>query len=655
MLSTWQSRRGSRRRMALGACCGLAALAMTVAGCGSSLYSPSSTPSSDGGSTVVYALAPATSITYIFPFVAGASGGYSVYNLDDFQYLMYRPLYWFGSGKSPLLNEGMSLAHLPVYHGQTVTIQLKPGWKWSDGESVDAQDVVFWMNMMKADKKFWADYIPGYFPDNVTNVVAVGKYEVQMTIRGAYSQAWFTDNELSQITPMPQAWDVTSLTAAPGSGGCSAASYTSISTNAQLAPVSAAANACNAVFDFLSFQSGFNPLNSSNPAGRPVTSFGSNPLWQVVDGPWRVKSVNGSGGATLVINNKYSDSDTLPANHITKLIEEPFTSEQAEYDVLQDPTSSTAVDVGYLPTVDAPPPSGSGAGSNPDTLSDYNLTTQYVWQLSYFPYNFKNPTAGPIFNQLYFRQAFQSLVDQEGVIDGPLHGYGKVTIGPVGDYPVTPYLSRSLMNSGDPWPLSIATAQNLLTGHGWTDISGIDTCTRAGTGSTDCGLGIKAGTQLRLNLQYATGVDWQEAAVKELASNAKLAGIDLTVTGLPFNTVIGAVTSGKPAEWELAFWGAWSYSPDYLPTGEELFMTNAADNFGAYTNPTNDALIKATLDATPADFNADMDRWQIFLAKRLPVVFEPDPPQLLETIKGLDIGVQNSALTITPEDWHWQK
>ena len=50
----------------------------------------------------------------------------------------------------------------------------------------------------------------------------------------------------------------------------------------------------------------------------------------------------------------------MATNHITTFIEAPFTSEQAEYNVLQDPTGSQTVDVGYLPTVDAPVPAGRG-------------------------------------------------------------------------------------------------------------------------------------------------------------------------------------------------------------------------------------------------------------------------------------------------------
>jgi hypothetical protein len=50
-----------------------------------------------------------------------------------------------------------------------------------------------------------------------------------------------------------------------------------------------------------------------------------------------------------------------------------------------------------------------------------------------------------------------------------------------------------------------------------------------------------------------------------------------------------------------------------------------------------------------------MYQWQNYLAGQLPVVYMPIRPQLTETIKGLDIGVQNSALMITPEMWFYRQ
>src|SRR5215469_6213868 len=146
--------RGGRGRRLLAAACAAAGLTVLAAACG-----PASGATSGGTvhptdtTTVTYALQPTTQATYIFPFVAASKPGsdFSVYNVNDFQYLMYRPLYWFGQGVNPLINEDLSLAYLPTYSGNQVTIKLKPNFKWSNGEPVDAQDVVFWMNMWAAE------------------------------------------------------------------------------------------------------------------------------------------------------------------------------------------------------------------------------------------------------------------------------------------------------------------------------------------------------------------------------------------------------------------------------------------------------------------------------------------------------------------------
>ena len=88
-------------------------------------------------------------------------GYFTTANVQQFQDLMYRPLYWMGKGSTPDLNPTLSLAKPPVYGpGNTVIITLKP-YKWSDGESLDAQDVMFWMNMLHAEKVNWAAYTPG--------------------------------------------------------------------------------------------------------------------------------------------------------------------------------------------------------------------------------------------------------------------------------------------------------------------------------------------------------------------------------------------------------------------------------------------------------------------------------------------------------------
>jgi peptide/nickel transport system substrate-binding protein len=68
---------------------------------------------------------------------------------------MYRPLYMFGNnGSSLAVNYSLSLANAPVYSngGKTVVINMK-GWKWSNGETVDAADVMFWLNMSRRRRR----------------------------------------------------------------------------------------------------------------------------------------------------------------------------------------------------------------------------------------------------------------------------------------------------------------------------------------------------------------------------------------------------------------------------------------------------------------------------------------------------------------------
>jgi peptide/nickel transport system substrate-binding protein len=572
---------------------------------------------------------PGGQASYAFPFISAAEGAqFSTYNVNDFQYLMYRPLYWFGAGVNPYLNSQLSLAYPPSYSGHTVTITLKPYYKWSNGESVDAADVVFFMNMMFAEANSatnaWVATTPDGLPGDVTNVRAVSKDVVTMDITTSqFSETWFTNNELSQITPMPTAWDRT----AAGPSNCA--------TNVA---------SCDAVYQYLNSQS--NNIASYGNASSP---------WQVVDGPWRVKSLDSQGNLTLLYNTKYSGP--VPPHHITKFVEVPFTTESAEYNVLQDPVGSQTLDVGYLPTVDAPvPPPGANVGSNPSSLTAYSLTAVYPWEISYFPYNFTNPTAGPIFSQLYFRQAFQELVDQEGVVNGPMHGYGKVIIGPVSSYPVTNYLSPSLAQAGDQWTLNIPAARKLLTDHGWVGPPGQTlTCGHPGSGSGECGPGIAFGAKLQFTLMYATGIDYMESSARELASNAALAGITINLDAEPFGTVVGDVFPTN-SNWQLAEWGSWTYAPDYLPTGETLFLTGSANNAGGYDNQTNDNMINATLSArTASAFDQAMYAWEKYLAPQLPVVYMPNTPTLVETIKGLDVGPQNSALMITPEEWFYRQ
>jgi peptide/nickel transport system substrate-binding protein len=603
---------------------GLVAVLLVATSCGiAGKKKVPDTPTSGG--LVRYALPANANIDYIFPFTPG--NYFTVVNTDNLQYLLYRPLYWFGDKGLPYLNPKLSLAKPPEYHGQTVTIRMKHGYRWSNNERVTAQDVVFWMNMMKAVVKVssstvnWGGYVPGDFPDNVTNIKAKGQDVVTMTIKGKYSTRWFTYNELSQITPMPMAWDR--------------------SGDNQKSNCTQKIGDCLAVFKYL------------DRLGKNPDTWTKSPLWSVVDGPWKLTNRTSQGLLTFAYNNSYSGP--VPEHHISGFQEVPFTSEEAEYNVLAA-GGSEGLDVGYLPTVNAPvPPPGKQVGQNP--VDGYDLQPLYTWGLSYFPYNFSSSNSQlAIVRQQYIRQAIQVLMNQASIIQGPLHGYGHVTTGPVGVWPVTNYLSPDA-KKGDPYPYDPAEAKSLLATHGWTVVpGGTSICRLPGSGKTQCGAGVRNGAQLEFRLLYATGEAWLESAMLQLKSNASQVGIKINLVPMSFNDVLGTIygqgCTGAGCDWQMADWGqGWSYVPDYLPTGDELFQTGSFGNIGQYTNQRNDELIRKTVTSSNLKLMYD---WQDYLTGQLPVVFQPTAPAaLVESRDNLHIGTQSPTLAINPEDWYF--
>jgi peptide/nickel transport system substrate-binding protein len=596
---------------------GAVALALVTAGC---TNSTSSTPGGAKvkGGTAVFAEPPSAPPNYIFPFTSSAY--ISVVNTNDFGFLMYRPLYWFGNGSQPTVNPSLSLANQPVWNGNTATVTLKH-YMWSNGTPVTTMDVMFWLNML-ADPKVgpvdWGAYT-GFPAQFVSKIKVVSPTEIQFTTNKAYSHTWFLYNDLSQITPMPAAWDRTTA----GPSDCAAK-----------------VSDCTAVYAYL------------NAQAKNLPGYATSPLWGVVDGPWKLSAFNADGHITFVPNKSYS-GPVKPT--LAKFEETPFTTDAAEYNVLRSSAAGgQKLSVGYLPEQVAPPrPAGAVAGPNP--VPGYTLSPWYAWGINYFVVNQQSTTGnGPVNRQVYFRQVLENLLNQAAVIKGPLRGYGTLTPGPVGNTPVTSYLSPTLKN-GNPFPYDPALAKSLLTSHGWKVVpNGTSTCADPGK----CGPGIKLNQPLTFNMPYATGVAWETSEVTQLQSNASLVGIKINLEPKPFAQVT-ALAGGNcvvvkiPCNWDLADWGAgWSFAPDYEPTGETLFTCGAAANSGGYCSKTNDALIAKTLvSGNPQD----MYTWQDYLSRQLPMIWQPNGAYQLTEVAGNLRGVtpQNPTLSINPENWYF--
>jgi len=598
---------GSRLRRGPAAIAGLLLAAGALLASGAAPWGASRAAAA--GAVVTFALPPASTSTYIFPLQGLADAG----PVDDneFQMLLFRPLYWFGKNGVSTINYGLSLAKAPIYsnHGRTVTIHLNH-YRWSDGTPVTSRDVQFWMDELEAEKANWYGYVPGGFPDNVTAAAYPNRSTVVLTFKAAYNPVWLLDNELSQITPIPQhAWDRTSAGGAVG--------------NADRTPRGAVA-----VYNFLNTQS------------KTLHTYTSNPLWKVVDGPWRLKSYDPTTQAMgLVPNRAYSGPDRP---RIAEIEEVPFTSYAAEFDALR----GGQLDYGYLP-----PPDYTQAGYF--RSHGYRIQPWPIWATAYAVYNFTNPVAGPIFKQLYFRQAIQRLVDQPQDVKSIWHGFAVPTYGPVPIKPVSPYLDKA--ETVNPYPYSVSIARRLLESHGWRRRGGVMRCESPGRGAQECGPGVNRGAAATFSLVYTSGNIAFTQELESLESSMSEVGIQLRLSQAPFATVEGDAFSCNPktgsgCSWDLAMWAGWSWDPDYQPLPDEIFATGAVGNAGKYSSPAGDAVIQADYTKTGT---APVERADLFFARQLPVVWMPGFDYQVSVVKDSLHGTQpqDPVGNIYPERW----
>ena len=565
--------------------------------------------------TVTVAYPPGGMPNYIFPMIAPASDTPA----DIFWFIeqFWRPLYFFGQGAGSGFNESLSLAYPPVWSngGRTATIKLK-SWKWSDGRPITTRDVEFWINLLRADRSQYANYIAGNFPDNVTSFQYLSPTTMSITFNKAYNQNWLLYNQLSVIFVAPQhAWDKTSANGKIGN-------YDLTTAGAQ------------AVWKFLNSQS----LN--------VTTYQTNPLWQTVDGPYHLVSYQPNSEVTIAPNPTYSGP---VKSHIAKIQFLNFTSDAAEYlDVL-----SGKIDYGYVPFANMPSASQVKAAG-------YRIEPWPQGGMNYAVYNYSNPTVGPLFKQLYIRQAIQSLVDQPAYIRVALYGDGVPTYGPVPQF--AGELTFNGLPEGDkfeqtnPYPYSIANAKTLLVEHGWKVVPrGVDTCERPGTATNECGAGIKKGEKLSFQFLFASGITQYRIELQALATSASEAGIQILQRQNSDDQVVAEAIpckSGASCPWQVAYWylSGWQYGmPINYPLGTVIFGCGGL-YAGAYCSPQLDKLMQ----------NAEMGKtiktlypYEDYLTKHLPVLWLPLQPYQESAISNRLHGVspQNNQDTITPEFW----
>ena len=537
--------------------------------------------------TITFAEGPGASPNWILPYMSCAY--FSVATINAFVNEMYRPVYWFGLGDTATVVPSLSLANQPVMSNanKTVTIEMK-GWKFADGQTINAQSVMFFLNMYKAAPTDYCGYNAGYgIPDQVASASGTGN-TVTINFKTAVNPNWILYNYLSELYPMADSWDIT----APGhTSTCATGAYGAASTN----------TACKAVLAYLTAQAA-------------TTASYTDAMWSSGDsGPWKLSAFDNIGNVTFVPNPAYSGPQKAQVKYVKEFA---YASSSAEENALRAGT----VDIGYVSSTTL---TASGTPTQPganwaDISGKYNLHVGAPWSVDYAAYNFnpKNPES-VFLNQLYIRQAVQDMVNQPAMIKKIYKGYGYEQINPLP--PITPTVISGGASTTNPYPYSPSTAAALLKSHGWVVTGGNALCQRPGTGPSDCGAGITSGQKLVLTMEYGSGVPSLALQVNTEVAEWKTIGITTNLVALPFKNVVSNCV-GNSSNWSICLWGAgWIYAPDYYPSGEALFVPGASFNIGAYSNASLTAAVKASTFGT-----ASLKDFANIAAVQLPDLYQPN-------------------------------
>ncbi|MBV9292001.1 MAG: hypothetical protein JO222_06085, partial [Frankiales bacterium] len=434
-----------------------------------------------------------------------------------------------------------------------------------------------------------------------------------LTFDKPYSQHWLLYNELSQIIPMPQhVWDKTSASGTVGDNDKTT-------------------KGAQAVYKYLDGQS------------KKLSSYNTDPLWKVVDGPWRLKSIDTNGNTAMVPNPAYV-GPVKP--RIAEFDQKPFTDSSAEFNSL---LSGSGPEIGFISPVQLrSQPALSRLG--------YVRSNNYSFAATYAFLNFTNPKTGPMLRQTYIRQALQMLYDQAGYIKNYYSGVGYLDCGPIPTQPQNPYADN--YEKSCPYAYNPAKAKSLLAAHGWHVVpGGTTTCASAGTAANQCGAGIAQGQKLEFSMLYPTGGIAFPKVMAQSKADAKQAGVVYDLKGETYNTlgaIIAPCKAGSKCGWDISQTGGWIYSPDFYPTGEELFTTGAGYNLGGYSDKKADQLIAAS--TKPGNDQQTLAAYEDYMTQQIPVLWTDNTYSLQEVKKNLHgVTPWNTFGAVTPESWYYTK
>jgi peptide/nickel transport system substrate-binding protein len=398
-----------------------AALTVSVAGIlatfgGTSLAAsgrPNATKHSSGG-VIVWAMPPQTDINWYLPITDAEYD--SVANGQLYEELE-KPLIWINNSYG--IDWKTSVAQKITYNraGTVYHVFLNPKWRWSDGQPVTAQDLLFSWNVIKAASATTAPtpwpYVgagTGDIPSGVKSVVENNNYEVTFTLDKPANQQWFIYNGLAQITPLPaQTLDV------DGSDWSAEIKY--------------------------------------------LGSQGENPsVDRVVDGPFKLKKAVNDQEWVLVPNPDYAGHKST----VSEIVYEYEGSDESEFAALRSGT----VQVGYLmPDELRSAPELTAQGDK--FFKAYPFGTYYLY-LNMRP----GSKTAPIFDQLYVRQAMEYGIDKAAIDNKINAGLAAPLYGPIPSQPRTKFYDPAVQGL---YSFNIKKGEKLLEDHGWKKVKGVMT------------------------------------------------------------------------------------------------------------------------------------------------------------------------------------
>ncbi len=566
------------------------------------------------GAMPSYALAPGDIFTWVLPLEPESA--YEDWD-SNIEGDMWLPLYWAGKGSKTGIDYTQSIGKPPVYsnHDTTVTVAMKANFKWSTGATVTSNDVRFFFQLMDAGKKKLGNYLPGLMPTDISSVTYPNPTTFVLHLKHSYSPTWFTGNQLTWIYPLPvQAWDRTSMASPAGSAASTPAG-------------------AKQVFTFL--------VSQSKERG----SYGTNPLWKTVDGPFEISAYNTATHEAQFLTNPHYTGPTKPRIAGYKVY--TFTTNTAELDALRSGTLT----FGYIPFGDLK--EISYFKSHGYTIKAWPVFYQQGVELGY-----SSKTWGPLVKQLYIRQALQHLVTENLYIKRTMGGYGIPDYGPIADYPGSKYVSPGIKK--DPYPYDPRAAAALLEAHGWVKgPGGVDVCKRPGTGSSECGKGISKGKKLSFLFVYTTGTTTFFAEVSAFRTAAEKVGIGISLNGQTLTTMystIGVCPSTPPCKWGLAGYSGffWDYGQyELVPTGTQQWAKGNYWGGGYYTAHAQQLITAAETKPSLKPLYADEN----YLSKNVASLWWPLEDYEVAAVKNSLSGWQhlNPYANYVPQTWYLKK